>query len=162
MWNEITYPFPNFNVCNAGVWEWVSKFTPHFTWHVIIYRCCDKSQSVISVKAWLVSRHLIFNTPTYPFGRSTTPLHHEIIITSQWSTTTLQIGNNIQSYDIVGICTIEIIMPKMTNDETAPCLLFPKSLKHLCVIKWLGVIYLKLKLLSWHCPYMSVNLVIIG
>ena len=34
MWDEITYPFPNFNSCTVEVWEWVSKFTPHFSEHM--------------------------------------------------------------------------------------------------------------------------------
>ena len=34
VWDEITCPFPNFNSCNIGVWEWVSEYIPHF-------RVCD-------------------------------------------------------------------------------------------------------------------------
>ena len=34
MWNEITYPFPNYG-CTVEVWEWISNFIPHFTGHVI-------------------------------------------------------------------------------------------------------------------------------
>ena len=38
MWDEITYPFPNFN---NGVtvenWERISNFIPHFTGRVITY-----------------------------------------------------------------------------------------------------------------------------
>ena len=30
VWDEITYPFPNFNGCTVEVWEWISKFIPHF------------------------------------------------------------------------------------------------------------------------------------
>ena len=32
MWDEITYPFPNFNGCTVGVWEWISNFTPSHYW----------------------------------------------------------------------------------------------------------------------------------
>ena len=37
VWDEITYPFPNFNGTTVEVWEWVSNFIPHFTGHVITY-----------------------------------------------------------------------------------------------------------------------------
>ena len=37
MWDEITYPFPDFNSCTVEVWEGISNFTPHFTGHVITY-----------------------------------------------------------------------------------------------------------------------------
>ena len=40
VWDEITYPFPNFNV---EVWEWISNFIPHFIGHVITYPCWDLS-----------------------------------------------------------------------------------------------------------------------
>ena len=26
MWNEIIYPFPNFNDCTVEVWEWINNF----------------------------------------------------------------------------------------------------------------------------------------
>ena len=39
MWDEITYPFPNFNGATFAVCEWISNFIPYFTWHVIIYPC---------------------------------------------------------------------------------------------------------------------------
>ena len=39
MWGEITYPFLNFNGATVEVQEWLNKFIPHFTWHVIIYSC---------------------------------------------------------------------------------------------------------------------------
>ena len=31
MWNEITYPFPNFNGATVYVWEWISNVLPHIT-----------------------------------------------------------------------------------------------------------------------------------
>ena len=49
MWDEITYPFPNFNgatvevwewvsnFCIVEVWEWVSNFIPHLIMGVITY-----------------------------------------------------------------------------------------------------------------------------
>ena len=30
MWDEITYPCPNFNGCTVEVWEWISHFIPQF------------------------------------------------------------------------------------------------------------------------------------
>ena len=35
MWNEITYPFINFNGSSVDVSEWISNFIPHFSGHVI-------------------------------------------------------------------------------------------------------------------------------
>ena len=42
VWNEITYPFPNFKCATVEVWKWMSKFITHFTVHVITYPCCDQ------------------------------------------------------------------------------------------------------------------------
>ena len=41
VWNEITYPFPNFNSCTIEVWEWISNFIPHIIMDVITYPCWD-------------------------------------------------------------------------------------------------------------------------
>ena len=35
MWDEITYPFPNFNGATVDVWEWDKQF--HFT----LYNICN-------------------------------------------------------------------------------------------------------------------------
>ena len=37
LWDEITYPFPNFNGCPVEVYEWISNLIPHFTGHVVNY-----------------------------------------------------------------------------------------------------------------------------
>ena len=37
VWDEITYPFPNFNGCTVVVLEWISNFIPHFMMDVITY-----------------------------------------------------------------------------------------------------------------------------
>ena len=37
VWNEIIYPFQNFNGCTDEVWEWISSFFSHFTELVITY-----------------------------------------------------------------------------------------------------------------------------
>ena len=41
MWDEITYPFPNFNGGTVEVREWISNFNPHFTEYVITYAGWD-------------------------------------------------------------------------------------------------------------------------
>ena len=46
VWDEITYPFPNFNGFTVEVWEWISIFIPHFTRHVITYHRVIKRGSV--------------------------------------------------------------------------------------------------------------------
>ena len=33
VWDEIIYSFSNFNGCTVEVWEWISNFIPHFTFH---------------------------------------------------------------------------------------------------------------------------------
>ena len=37
VWDEITYPFPNFNGRTVEGWEWISNFTAHYTLDVIDY-----------------------------------------------------------------------------------------------------------------------------
>ena len=39
VWDEITYPFPNFSGATVEVWEWISNFIPHFIMDVITYPC---------------------------------------------------------------------------------------------------------------------------
>ena len=43
VWDEITYPFPNFNGGTVEVWEWLSNFIRHFIIDVIIYPRWDLS-----------------------------------------------------------------------------------------------------------------------
>ena len=45
VWDEITYPFPNFNGGTVEVWEWLSNFIPHFPGHMITYPCRDLSST---------------------------------------------------------------------------------------------------------------------
>ena len=49
MWDEITYPIPNFNGATAEVWEWISNFMAHFTAHVI-------NQSMLGLKIIQVNK----------------------------------------------------------------------------------------------------------
>ena len=37
MWDETTFPFPNFNGATVEIWEWISNFISQFTGYVIIY-----------------------------------------------------------------------------------------------------------------------------
>ena len=37
VWDEIAYPFPNFNGSIVEVQEWISNFIPHFMLDVITY-----------------------------------------------------------------------------------------------------------------------------
>ena len=39
VWDEFTYPFPNFNGSTVEVWLWRSNFIPHLTGYVITYLC---------------------------------------------------------------------------------------------------------------------------
>ena len=41
VWDEITYPFQNYNGATVKVWEWKCHFIPHFIMDVIIYPCQD-------------------------------------------------------------------------------------------------------------------------
>ena len=40
-WDEITYPFPNFNSDTVEVWERIGDFILHFTRYEISYPCWD-------------------------------------------------------------------------------------------------------------------------
>ena len=37
VWDEVTYPFQNFNGCTVEVWEWISNFIPLIIMNVITY-----------------------------------------------------------------------------------------------------------------------------
>ena len=39
VWDEITYPFPNFNGYPTDVYKWKSNLNTHFIINVIIYPC---------------------------------------------------------------------------------------------------------------------------
>ena len=47
MWDNVTYPFPNFNGCTVEVWEWISKFIAHFLMDVITYPCWGKNKCML-------------------------------------------------------------------------------------------------------------------
>ena len=41
VWNEVNYPFPNFNGCTTEVWKWIRNFIPHSIMDAITYPCQD-------------------------------------------------------------------------------------------------------------------------
>ena len=43
LWDEIIYPFPNFNDATVEFWELISIFIPHLLKYVITYPCWDLS-----------------------------------------------------------------------------------------------------------------------
>ena len=58
VWDEITYPFLNFNGYTVEVWEWIDNFIPCLTGHVITHRCWEKLIHVSKrgprkLKSWL-------------------------------------------------------------------------------------------------------------
>ena len=56
MWDEIIYPFPNFNGYTIEVWERISHFIAHIIMHVITYPCWIKKISL-----WMNTRLLTRN-----------------------------------------------------------------------------------------------------
>ena len=51
VWDEITYPLPNFNISTIEVWGRISNFIPHFTGHMITYPCWDLSKPILVKEA---------------------------------------------------------------------------------------------------------------
>ena len=47
VWDEITYPFPNFNSCTVEVREWTSNLILHLIMDVTTYPCSDESESML-------------------------------------------------------------------------------------------------------------------
>ena len=41
VWDEITYPFPNFNSKTVEVWEWMNDSISHYMMDVTTYPCWD-------------------------------------------------------------------------------------------------------------------------
>ena len=47
VWDKITYPFPNSNVCTVEVWEWLCNIIPHFIGYVITNPCSNQSWTML-------------------------------------------------------------------------------------------------------------------
>ena len=47
VWDEITYPFLNFNGCTVEFHEGIGNFIPHFIMDVITHPCWDLSQTML-------------------------------------------------------------------------------------------------------------------
>ena len=60
MWDEITYPFRNFN--GVTVWEWINNFILHFHLCIITYPYWDLSWNMLR-------KGYQNNNPTYMYGR---------------------------------------------------------------------------------------------
>ena len=71
LWDEITYPFPNFIGCTIDIWEWKSNFIPHFT----MYRC--NYLPMLGLKLNHVSKRIPWLTPLST--RWSTPCTHDVI-----------------------------------------------------------------------------------
>ena len=58
LWDEITYPSPNFNGCTVEVWEWISNF------HSIFYDGCYYiSMLELKLSPWILHCHWGNNCP---------------------------------------------------------------------------------------------------
>ena len=61
VWDEITYPFPNFNDCAVEVSERISYFTPHFIMDIITYPYSlwlENPEGEFPVHKWPVTRKM--------------------------------------------------------------------------------------------------------
>ena len=60
VWDEITYPFLNFNGCTVEVYEWISNFIPYFIMDVITYMLVKGATG--SVRYVYIIRHCVRST----------------------------------------------------------------------------------------------------
>ena len=67
MWEDITFPFPNFNGCTVEVWEWISNFISHFTEHVITYPCLGLKLNYVSKRSPGVAIELSRDRVIFPY-----------------------------------------------------------------------------------------------
>ena len=51
VWDEITYPFLNFNGCTIEVWEWISNFILHIIIDVITNPCWNLCWTLLVIRA---------------------------------------------------------------------------------------------------------------
>ena len=64
VWDEIIYPFLNFNGCTVEVTEWISNSMPHFIGRVITYPCWDWSKPML-VKGATGIHFVVFEKKVY-------------------------------------------------------------------------------------------------
>ena len=101
VWDEITYPFPNFNSTTVEVWEWISNFIPHFTGCVIagikinslwpsdtiwqhksgwtlaqVMACCLTAPSHYLNQSWLIISKVQWHSSESNFTRDTSVICH--------------------------------------------------------------------------------------
>ena len=89
VWDEITYPFPNFNGCTVEVWEWISNFIPHFYEYVITYPC---SMLVTEATAVYPMNDVHYSWFIVVWNRSILPItcnHQEITSPTAWCKTAI-------------------------------------------------------------------------
>ena len=55
---------PNLKCCIVEVWEWISKFIPHFVMDVITYSCQDLKLSHVSRMSAVQLTHLYPRAPS--------------------------------------------------------------------------------------------------
>ena len=68
LWNEITYPFQNFNGATVDVREWLSNFIRHFINYVITYPRWNLSSDML-VKGAPCARNKIFLGTLMPINQ---------------------------------------------------------------------------------------------
>ena len=73
MWNEITYPFPNFNRCTVEVWEQITNFIPCIIMDVITFH------------AGLKLNHVSKRSSRYQAEKHSYLIGLPITMTSQWA-----------------------------------------------------------------------------
>ena len=65
MWNEIAYPYSNFNDAAIEVWEWKSNFITHFTDQAITFPRC-RCVRCVRCDLWCCRRTRAGTHPTLP------------------------------------------------------------------------------------------------
>ena len=91
VWDEITYPFPNFSSATVEVWEWISNFIPHFTGCVITYPCWDFTNRSWAHDPNLVKKYIALTWKI--IIRSDQNFVHAITADQSW---------NVQNWDLIG------------------------------------------------------------
>ena len=61
VWDEIIYPFPNFNGCTVEVWEWISNFIPHFMMYITTYPSLWDCHVIMGITSHCVIQYIPWN-----------------------------------------------------------------------------------------------------